>query len=79
MFNRLEKKLLCIAAFRIVRLNKKHPAHKANLADDYDAIYNAALADAKQRRLQQWAAQQAAKTYIRLDEQYQDCVFQNLK
>ena len=42
-------------AFRIVRLNKKHPAHRANLADDYDNIYNAALAAAKQKKLRKWA------------------------
>lgn len=66
-------------AYRIVRLNKKHPAHRANLTDDYDAIYNAALADAKQRALAQWARRQMAITYIRLADQYKDCVFKNLK
>ncbi len=66
-------------AYCIVRLNHKYPAHRANLTDDYDAIYNAALADAKQNKLRQWARQQMAKTYVRLDDQYKDCVFQNLK
>ncbi len=66
-------------AYCIVRLNRKHPAHKANLTDDYDAIYNAALADAKQQKLRQWAKQQMAKTYIRLDDQYKNCVFHNLQ
>ena len=66
-------------AYRIVRLNKKHPAHKANLTDDYDAIYNAALADAKQRKLVQWAKRQMAITYVRLSDEYKDCVFPNLK
>ena len=46
-------------AYRIVRLNKKYPAHKANLVDDYDNIYNAALATAKQKCLRQWARRQA--------------------
>lgn len=63
----------------IVRLNKKHPAHRANLTDDYDAVYNAALADAKQQKLRAWARGQMAKTYVRLADQYKDCVFQNLK
>ena len=63
----------------IVRLNKKHPAHRANLTDDYDAVYNAALADAKQQKLRAWARGQMAKTYVRLADQYRDCVFQNLK
>lgn len=66
-------------AYRIVRLNRKYPSHKANLRDDYDAIYNAALAAAKQRKLAQWAKHQMEVTYIRLADQYKDCVFENLK
>ena len=66
-------------AYRIVRLNKKLPEHRANLSDDYDAIYNAALADAKQQKLAQWARRQMAITYVRLADEYKDCVFKNLK
>ena len=66
-------------AYRIVRLNKKHREHRANLTDDYDAIYNAALADARQRKLAEWAKHQMAITYIHLADEYKDCVFQNLK
>ena len=66
-------------AYRIVRLNKKHPAHRANLTDDYDNIYNAALAAAKQKHMLKWARQQAAKTYIRLADEFKDCVFPNLQ
>ncbi len=66
-------------AYRIVRLNKKIPEHRANLTDDYDAIYNAALAAAKQRKLAEWAKHQMDITYVRLADEYKDCVFQNLK
>lgn len=66
-------------AYRIVRLNKKHPAHRANLTDDYDNIYNAALATAKQNHLKKWAKRQLTNTYIRLADPYKDCVFQNLQ
>ena len=66
-------------AYRIVRLNKKHPAHKANLTDDYDNIYNAALSAAKQKKLAEWARKQMQNTYIRLSDEYKDCVFENLK
>lgn len=67
------------SAYRLVKLNKKYPAHKANLTDDYDYIYNAALAAAKQKKLAEWARHQAEITYIRLSEQYKDCQFENLK
>ncbi len=66
-------------AYRIVRLNKKYPAHRANLTDDYDNIYNAALADAKQKKLRKWARHQMSITYVRLCDEYKDCVFENLK
>ncbi len=66
-------------AYRIVRLNKKHPEHRANMTDDYDNIYNAALANAKQNKLREWAKRQMAITYVRLCDEYKDCVFENLK
>lgn len=65
-------------AYRIVRLNRKYPAHKANLVDDYDNIYNAALVTAKQKRLQEWARKQAKSTYIHLSDEFKDCTFDNL-
>ena len=65
-------------AYRIVRLNKKYPAHTANLTDDYDNIQNAALADAKQKKLQRWAKRYMQTIYVRLSDQYKDCVFRNL-
>ena len=66
-------------AYRIVRLNKKHPAHRANLTDDYDNIYNAALTAAKQKKLRKWARHQMEITYVKLSDEYKDCVFENLK
>lgn len=66
-------------AYRIVRLNKKHPSHRANLTDDYDNIFNAALAAAKQQKLRKWARHQMEITYIHLSDDYKDCVFENLK
>lgn len=66
-------------AYRIVRLNKKIPSHIANLTDDYDNIYNAALNAAKQKKLQKWARHQMSITYIHLSDQYKDCIFNNLQ
>ena len=66
-------------AYRIVRLNKKYTAHRANLTDDYDNIYNAALADAKNKKLRQWARHQMSITYVRLSDEFKDCTFENLK
>ena len=66
-------------AYRIVRLNKKYPSHKANLIDDYDNIYNAALAAAKQKHLRRWAQRQMKNTYIKLAPEYRNCILENLQ
>lgn len=66
-------------AYIIVRLNKKHDSHIANLTDDYDSIYNAALANAKQKKMRKWARRQMEITYIRLSDEYKNCVFENLQ
>ncbi|MBO4586664.1 MAG: peptidylprolyl isomerase [Bacteroidales bacterium] len=65
-------------AYRIVLLTRKYPAHKANLTDDYDNIYNAALVNAKQKFMRQWARKQAKNTYIRLADEFRNCIFENL-
>ena len=65
-------------AYRIVRVNRKYPSHRANLSEDYDNIYNAALASAKQKYMRQWAQTQARKTFIKLSPEYQNCTFKNL-
>ena len=66
-------------AYRIIRLNKKYPSHTANLTDDYDNIYNAALSNAKQTKLRNWARRQMQITYIHLSDEFKDCSFENLK
>jgi len=63
-------------AYRIVKLNKKIEAHTANLVDDYDKIYNAALEDAKQKKVQDWCSRMIKNTYIRIADEFQDCNFQ---
>lgn len=61
--------------YRIVKLTKRVDEHDANLADDYDKIYNAALKEAKQNKLFSWSAKMIKNTYIRIDDEYKDCNF----
>lgn len=63
-------------AYRIVTVTRRTPAHKANLNDDYDRIYRAALEDAKQQKILDWAAKSILNTYIKLDDEFKDCPFQ---
>lgn len=61
--------------FRIVRLDRKIEEHDANLTDDYDKIYTAALAEAKHNKVLAWSAKMIRDTYIRIDDEYKDCAF----
>lgn len=62
-------------AYRIVTLLRRNPKHKANLTDDYDRIYNAALENAKQEKLMDWAQKTIRNTYIHIDDEYKACNF----
>lgn len=59
--------------YKLVKVTKKIEAHKANITDDYDAFYDAALAEAKQKKLLDWAAKMIKNTYIRIAPEFQDC------
>ena len=59
--------------YAIIKLNKKIPAHKTNLTDDYDRIYNAALQNAKSKKVYEWCGRMVRTTYIRIDDEYKDC------
>ena len=61
--------------FRVVKLTKKIPAHQANLTDDYDKIYNAALQTAKNDKVLDWASKMIKNTYIRINDDFKDCPF----
>lgn len=60
---------------RIVRLQNRVEAHKANLEQDYALIKLAAENDKKQRILDQWTQSKIPNAYIRIDTQFEDCNF----
>ena len=62
-------------AYRIVTVIKKNPSHKANLNDDYDRIFNAALENAKQEKIYDWAQKNIRNTYIKIDDEFKGCDF----
>lgn len=61
------------SAYCLVKLNKKILEHKANLADDYDRIYNACLQNAQTQKIVEWANRMVRTTYIRISDEYKDC------
>ncbi|MBN2639228.1 MAG: peptidylprolyl isomerase [Bacteroidales bacterium] len=62
-------------AYRILYLEKKIPAHRANLELDYDKIEKWALMDKQQKVINQWINDKAALTYVKIIPGYQTCHF----
>lgn len=62
-------------AYRVVTVTRRNPSHVANLRDDYDRIYNAALENAKQEKIFDWAQKTIRNTYIHIDDEFKDCSF----
>lgn len=61
--------------FRIVRLDEELPAHRANLKDDYQSLYNAAMMDERNRAFQKWIEKKIETTYIKISEEFKSCNF----
>lgn len=62
-------------AYRLIKVNKKIPAHRVNLTDDYGKIQESALSSRKLDIIRDWAEKRIAKTYIRIIPDYQSCEF----
>ena len=63
---------------RIVRLMERTSPHRANLKDDYVLIRTAAENEKKQKAILDWTASRISGAYIRIDDEYKDCLFQSV-
>ena len=61
--------------FRVVRLDNEIPAHRANLKDDYQVFYNAALMSERQSSYQEWIRKKIETTYIKISDEFKSCKF----
>jgi peptidyl-prolyl cis-trans isomerase SurA len=61
--------------FRVVRLDDEVPAHRANLKDDYQFFYNAALMSERQKSYQEWIRKKIGTTYIKISDEFKSCKF----
>ncbi|MDA3906056.1 MAG: peptidylprolyl isomerase [Bacteroidales bacterium] len=62
-------------AYRLLQLVKKVAPHKANMTQDYDVIQKAAINKKKQEVIDDWVIERAAKTYIRINEKFNNCSY----
>jgi peptidyl-prolyl cis-trans isomerase SurA len=61
--------------FRIVKLDNVLPAHSANLKDDYQNLYNAALAKERTKVFDDWVKKKIGITYVKISEEFRSCEF----
>lgn len=61
--------------FKIIRINKKIEAHRANLKDDYEMIEQMTLMNKQQSVVDKWITEKKKKTYIHIDESFLECEF----
>lgn len=62
---------------RIVRLMERTLPHKANLKEDYALIKRAAENEKKQRIIREWTQGKIGNAYVKIDSDYQQCIFKN--
>jgi peptidyl-prolyl cis-trans isomerase SurA len=62
-------------SYNLYYLKSRTEPHVANLQDDYQRIQQAALAEKKNKVIEEWINTKAAQTYVRIDESYMDCPF----
>jgi peptidyl-prolyl cis-trans isomerase SurA len=63
-------------AFRIVKLINRTEPHVANLKDDYLLIKNVATNKLQQESMNEWTSLTIGSTFIKLDDSFKDCTFQ---
>jgi peptidyl-prolyl cis-trans isomerase SurA len=60
-------------AVRILYYKSKTPPHQANLVDDYQKIYNAAMNEKKTRIMSEWFDKTKGEVFIDVDKDYNMC------
>ncbi|TAH24737.1 MAG: peptidylprolyl isomerase [Cytophagales bacterium] len=60
-------------AMRIIYFKSKTPPHQANLKDDYQKIYQAAMKERENRLLDDWFNKTKAEVFIDIDSEYKSC------
>ena len=61
----------------MVKLTERIPGHKANISDDFQLIKNMYESSRRQEILDTWLAKKIKDTYIRIEDGWRNCEFQN--
>lgn len=61
----------------IVKLTKRIPAHRANIADDYQTIKGMYESAAKRKMVKDWLSKKIRDTYVKIEDNWADCEYQH--
>ena len=62
--------------FRLVKLKRKSPPHKANLKEDYQLLRSMLENSLRQETLDEWIKTKQKETYITIDKKWVNCDYQ---
>ncbi len=71
MINKNQKDIIAI-----VKLKARVPGHKANIADDYQALKAIVEGQKREEILNKWITKKQKETYIRIDDNWKNCDFE---
>lgn len=63
--------------YHIVYVKSRTEPHRANLKDDYQRIQDEALAQKKEKVVNEWIRKKITSTYLRIADEYKTCKFNN--
>jgi len=63
--------------FKILTVTERHEEHVADYVKDYEKIHELALTEKQVRTVEIWQQEKINETYIKVNEDYQDCDFTN--
>lgn len=66
-----------VAGYRLVYLKARTKPHIISIKDDYPKLQALAEADKKRKAISKWISEKRSKTYIKIDNEYINCSFQN--
>jgi len=64
-------------AYRLVKIMSRTDPHIVNMDDDYQRIKEAAKVQKQAEKLANWITKKAVKTYIKIDNTFSTCEFEN--
>ena len=63
--------------YKIVTVNNRFEEHQAEFSKDYIKIKELALRDKQIKEIAKWTEEKIKETYIKINDEYKDCVFAN--